>query len=67
MPAKEIRKIQATGDSVAVTIPKPYADYHDLKPGKPVALFYDDLMVVVPPGSERKLKDRRKLLDKLLR
>jgi antitoxin component of MazEF toxin-antitoxin module len=67
MPAREKRKVLAAGDSVAITIPKPYADYHELRPGKTITLFYDDLLVAVPEGSESKLREKRRLLHELLR
>ena len=67
MPAKELRKVLATGASVAISIPKPYADYHELKPGRRVVIFYDGLMLVVPQAAEQKLKKCMPLVDELLR
>ena len=67
MPAKEVRKIIPTGNSVAVTIPKAYARYHDLKPGESVEIFYDDLLLVIPASSVEKFKERWEIIDRLLR
>ena len=67
MPAKEERRVLATGDSVAISIPKPYADYHGLKPGKRVLIFYDGLMLVVPSAAAQKLRKCMPLVDELLR
>ena len=67
MPAKEERKGLATGGSVAISIPKPYADYHSLKPGKRVLIFYDGLMLVVPSDAARGLRKCMPLIDELLR
>ena len=67
MPSKEKRKVLSVGDSIAVTLPKPFADYHSLKSGDSVQVIYDGLYLVFPPGSENKLKERRKLIDELLR
>jgi hypothetical protein len=67
MPAKEKRKIIPIGEGGrAITLPKPFVDYHELKPKDEVQILYDNILVVKPEGvqlSEEKEKLLRQLLE----
>jgi len=66
MPAKSEHKVMKHGTSGVVVIPKPYRDYHDLKPGSTVTVLYDSLLLIVPKGRENLLKEKAELIDQLL-
>jgi bifunctional DNA-binding transcriptional regulator/antitoxin component of YhaV-PrlF toxin-antitoxin module len=66
MPAKSEHKIMKHGTSGVVVIPKPYRDYHGLKPGSSVTILYDSLLLVVPKGLENLLTEKANLIDQLL-
>jgi len=66
MPAKSEHKIMKHGTSSVVVIPKPYRDYHGLKPGTPVMVLYDSLLLIVPKNLEPVLKEKQHLIDQLL-
>jgi phosphate uptake regulator len=67
MPAKETRKLNKMGpSSVGITLPKPYLDYHKLKPADLVQVIYDGLILIVPLGAEKKVREREELVRRLL-
>ena len=66
MPAKENRKIMKHGTSGVITIPKPYRDYHNLKPGNTVTVLYDSLLLIIPKSLEKLLHEKAALIDALL-
>jgi len=66
MPAKSEHKIMKHGTSSVVVIPKPYRDYHGLKPGTPVTVLYDTLLLIVPKNLEPLLREKQHLIDMLL-
>jgi antitoxin component of MazEF toxin-antitoxin module len=66
MPAKSEHKIMKHGTSGVVVIPKPYRDYHCLKPGSTVTVLYDSLLLIVPKSLEYLLKEKATLIDQLL-
>jgi len=66
MPAKSEHKIMKHGTSGVVVIPKPYRDYHNLKPGSKVTVLYDSLLLIVPKGREDLLQEKAELIDQLL-
>jgi bifunctional DNA-binding transcriptional regulator/antitoxin component of YhaV-PrlF toxin-antitoxin module len=67
MPSKEMRRVQEIGGvrkSRAVTLPKAWADYSDLRQGDEVAVFCDGVVVIVPPGRGRATEKRvRRFLE----
>jgi len=67
MPALEKRKIISIGEGGhAITLPKPFVDYHKLKAKDSVQILYDNILVVKPEGlqlSEEKEKLLRMLLE----
>ena len=65
MPAKEKRKVLPIGDSLAVTLPKPYRDYYNIEPGDEVEVLYDSLMLILPRNAKISEK-KRQLLEELL-
>lgn len=66
MPAQATRKIMKHGTSGVVAIPPDYRRYHNLNPGAHVEIFYDNLLLIVPPGAEEKLRERGELIRRLL-
>lgn len=66
MPAKSEHRIMKHGTSGVVVIPKPYRDYHQLKPGTPVIVLYDTLLLIAPKNMEHILKEKKPLIDQLL-
>jgi antitoxin component of MazEF toxin-antitoxin module len=66
MPAKTTHKIMKHGTSGVVVIPKPYRDYHNLKPGATVTILYDSLLLIVPKNRENILQEKAELIDQLL-
>jgi len=67
MPAQTTRTIVKHGRfSGVVAIPTDYWRYHELKSGTEVRIFYDSLLPIVPPGCEAKLREREKLIRRLL-
>jgi len=66
MAGRCVRKITTSGNSLAVTIPRAYANFHDLKRGEKVDVIYGDLFLVIPPAFKRKFKKHRKLIAKLV-
>ena len=67
MPAEETRKIMKHGQSSGVVaIPIAYRRYHNIDPGDKVKILYDSLLLIVPKGMERVLKEKKQLVDKLL-
>jgi len=66
MPAKSTHKVMKHGTSGVVVIPKPYRDYHDLKPGSTVTILYDSLLLIVPKGRENLIQEKSELIDQLL-
>jgi len=66
MPAKEKRKIIAFGDGGRViSIPKPFVDYHNLKPKDEVEILYDSILIIIPKGAKLS-EEKEKLLKQLL-
>jgi bifunctional DNA-binding transcriptional regulator/antitoxin component of YhaV-PrlF toxin-antitoxin module len=66
MPARSEHKIMKHGTSGVVVIPKPYRDYHHLKPGSNVTILYDSLLLIVPEGLSGLLTQKAELIDRLL-
>jgi len=67
MAAKTERTIMKHGRfSGVVAIPTDYRRYHNLNPGTEVKVFYDSLLLIVPPDAEEKLREREKLVRRLL-
>lgn len=48
MPTKYVRKIIEVGHSVAVTLPKPWVQYFDLKIGDKVEVIADEVITIKP-------------------
>ena len=66
MPAKSEHKIMKHGTSGVVVIPKPYREYHNLKPGDEVSVLYDSLLLIIPKKMEQILKEKQTLINQLL-
>jgi len=67
MPAQTTRTITKHGRfSGVVAIPTDYRRYHGLNPGVEVKVIYDSLLLIVPPKAEKKLREREKLVRRLL-
>lgn len=66
MPAETKRRIIKLGGSGVVAIPPDYRRYHKLNPGTSVKIVYDNLLLVVPPEAEKKLRERKELIRRLL-
>ena len=54
MPIKVERKLFATGNSLAVTLPKTWIKHHHLRPGDRVKITAEDAVVIHPVEDERK-------------
>jgi len=61
-----IRKIATIGKSKAVVIPKPFADYHELKPGEKITVVYGNVLLIIPEHVRNILKTRMHLIDELM-
>jgi len=66
MAGRCVRKITTSGNSLAVTIPRAYANFHELKRGEKVDVIYGDLFLLIPPAFKRKLKNQKKLITRLV-
>jgi AbrB family looped-hinge helix DNA binding protein len=66
MPAKSNHKIMKHGTSGVVVIPKAYRDYYGLKPGDPVTILYDSILIVIPERAKCLLTQKAHLIDQLL-
>jgi len=66
MAGRCVRKITTSGNSLAVTIPRAYANFHDLKRGEKVDVIYGDLFVMIPSAFKRELKGKMKLIRRLV-
>lgn len=67
MPAETERKIMKHGRfSGVVAIPTDYRRYHNLEPGTSVKVLYDNLLLIIPPGAEEKVRERKELVKRLL-
>lgn len=67
MAGKEERRIIKIGNSKGLTIPKAFINYHKLKVGNMVKVFYRDTMIVVPKKTrvnESKVKKALEVLEK---
>lgn len=53
MAYKIVRKIISAGNSKCISLPKPWLDLYC---PQTVTIFYDDIIVVAPPGLEWKAK-----------
>lgn len=67
MPAETTRRVMKHGRfSGVVAIPTDYRRYHNLNPGTPVKLLYDNLLLIIPPEAEAKVREREELIKRLL-
>ncbi|MQY67761.1 MAG: hypothetical protein GH150_00020 [Hadesarchaea archaeon] len=67
MPGETTRTIMKHGRfSGVIAIPKDYRRYHHLDPGAEVKVIYDSLLLIIPPGGEKKLRERGELIRRLL-
>jgi len=66
MPARCQHKIMRHGTSGVVVVPKPYRDYHNLKPGSSVTILYDSLLLIVPKNLEHLLSQKWDIIERLL-
>jgi len=67
MPAETKRRIMKHGRfSGVVAIPTDYRRYHNLHPGTPVKVLYNNLLLIIPPEAEEKLRERKELIRELL-
>jgi bifunctional DNA-binding transcriptional regulator/antitoxin component of YhaV-PrlF toxin-antitoxin module len=65
MPALEKRKVLPIGEGGrAITLPKPFVDYHKIKPKDEVQILYDTILIVRPEGV--KLSEEKEALLKQL-
>jgi hypothetical protein len=47
VPAKERRIVGTVGGSFYVSLPRPWLAFHEIQPGDPVEVLYDDLLVLL--------------------
>jgi hypothetical protein len=67
MPAQTSRKVMKHGRfSGVVALPTDYRRYHNLQPGTPVKILYDNLLLVIPPEAEGKAAQHKELIRRLL-
>ncbi|MCJ7720592.1 MAG: hypothetical protein MUO36_03895 [Candidatus Hadarchaeum sp.] len=52
--------------SGVVAIPTDYRRYHHLEPGTEVKVLYDNLLLIIPPGAEGKVREHKELIRRLL-
>ena len=55
------------GTSGVVAIPASYRKYHNLNSGDEVQVLYDGIVLIVPKEREHLLKEKKELIEKLLR
>ena len=67
MPAETTRTLMKHGrTSATVTIPMDYRRYHRLNPGTRVRIIYDGFLLLIPPSSEKKARERAEAIRRLL-
>jgi len=67
MMMKTIRRLNQVGPtSLAVVIPKAVIDAYQLKATDPVLVYYNSLVLVVPPQAEEKFREREELIRRIL-
>jgi len=67
MPAETTRTLMKHGKaSATLTIPMDYRRYHRLNPGTRVRVIYDNFLLMIPPSSEKKARERAKIIRRLL-
>ena len=67
MPSRENRKVIKLGGSKAISLPKPFLDYNEIKQGDEVLLIYDSIILIFPKGFDKeKLEKKADLLKMLL-
>ncbi|HDD69633.1 MAG TPA: AbrB/MazE/SpoVT family DNA-binding domain-containing protein [Candidatus Bathyarchaeota archaeon] len=66
LPAKVESKLFRHGNSLVAVIPKPYREYHQLKPGETLTVLYDSLILIVPKKLEPVFHEKKPLIDQLL-
>lgn len=65
MGYKEERKlIRVGGNTPAVTLPRPWVDYHGLQYGDRLILLGNAVMLIVPKGKEDKARRLLEALEK---
>lgn len=52
----DVRKLFRVGGSLAFTIPKEYANAHELKEGSPMKIYFDEILHTEPLTEEEILK-----------
>ena len=66
MPGLVKRRVIAIGEGGnAITLPKPFVNYHGIKPKDEVEVLYDNILIVRPSGI-RLSEEKEKLLKELL-
>ena len=66
MAGEEKRKLVRIGNSLGITIPKAFIDYHALKIGDNVKLLYRDVVIIIPDRvkiDELKIKKALEVLE----
>ena len=67
MPSKESRKVIKLGGSKAISLPKPFLDYHKIEGGDKVLLLYDGIILILPESfSQEQLEKKADFIKGLL-
>ncbi|MEM2619595.1 MAG: AbrB/MazE/SpoVT family DNA-binding domain-containing protein [Candidatus Hadarchaeales archaeon] len=66
MPCESIRTVCTFGSSLAIVIPKEWARYLGIAPRSKLRVLYDSLLIVIPPGAEKKFQERKELVRRVL-
>jgi len=62
--SKDIRSVFKFGGSLAITIPKEYAEQHGLKPGSEMEILFNNVLLGQPVTEERVDREALELMKK---